>query len=66
MTTEELRNIAIDSAEVYFNYLKGNNKGIAVVPMHSITRIDDSMFSLKLSNKLYDTDSVYFENKNWM
>jgi len=62
MTTEEIKEIAIDSATNYYNYLVENNKGIQIVETSEIEYLQskDFLIKLQLRAKLFDTDSIFF------
>ena len=64
MTVPEIRQIAINSAEVYYRYLADNNKGIQRVDVHEIEylRGSDLILQLKLAAKLFDIEAISFEN----
>lgn len=64
MKVDEIRNIAIDSAKVYYQYLERNDKGIQEVDVFEIfyPKSKDFILKLRLSAKLFDTDAVFFKN----
>jgi len=62
MTAEEIREVAIDSASNYYNYLVENKKGIQLVDISEIEYLQskDFLIKLRLRAKLFDTDSIFF------
>lgn len=64
MTSEEIRDIAIDSANVYYDHLEQNDKGIQEVDVFEIEYLQsrDVLIKLRLSSKLFDTESIFFKN----
>ena len=64
MTAEEIRDISIDSANAYYNYLDKNEKGIQEVEVFELTYLEnkDLLIKLKLSAKLFDTEAIFFKN----
>ena len=64
MKVDEIRDIAIDSAKAYYEYLERNDKGIQEVDVFEITYLNSKEFILKLriSAKLFDTDAIFFKN----
>ncbi|WP_212005731.1 DEAD/DEAH box helicase [Chitinophaga sp. HK235] len=62
MDTSEIRGIAIDSAEKYYQYLEQNNKGIQEVEVYDIAaQKEKDVYKLRLSAKLFDIDAVFFK-----
>lgn len=63
MTVEEIRNICIDSATMYFEFLEHNDKGLQEVDVSEITSVpgNDPIYKLRLAAKLFDLDSVFFK-----
>lgn len=64
MTAEEIRDIAIDSATAYYNYLSQNEKGIQEVDVFELEYLEsrDLLIKLRLSAKLFDTEALFFKN----
>lgn len=64
MTPEEIREIAIDSAEAYYDYLEQNEKGIQEVDVFDLEYLKgkDTILKLRLSAKLFDTEAIFFKN----
>ncbi|WP_336704617.1 DEAD/DEAH box helicase [Chryseobacterium indologenes] len=64
MTTEEIREIAIDSCQNYYEYLQNNNKGIQEVDVFDLEYLPGrhTVIKLRLSAKLFDTEAVFFRN----
>ena len=64
MTQEEIRAIAIDSANSYYNYLDQNGKGVQEVDVFEISYLEsrDLLIKLRLSAKLFDTEAIFFKN----
>lgn len=65
MTVEEIRDIAINSSQAYFDYLKKNDKGTEIVNVHKVNYINNKKNSfqieLHLSKKLFDTEAVFIQ-----
>lgn len=63
MKPEEIREIAVDSANVYYEYLDHNDKGIQEVDVFEIEYISskDVIIKLRLSAKLFDTEAIFFK-----
>ncbi|GHT33402.1 hypothetical protein FACS189434_07430 [Bacteroidia bacterium] len=64
MTKEEIRDIAIDSAQSYYDYLEQNDKGVQEVDVFEIEYLTgrDIIIKLRLSSKLFDTEAIFFKN----
>ena len=64
MTAEEIRDISIDSANVYYEYLEQNEKGVQEVDVFEIEYLQsrDVLIKLRLSSKLFDTEAIFFKN----
>ncbi|MDD4437055.1 MAG: AAA domain-containing protein [Tissierellia bacterium] len=64
MTVEEIRDISIDSASVYYNYLEQNEKGFSEVDVYELVYLEDVelLIKLRLSAKLFDLESLFFKN----
>lgn len=64
MTANEIREIAIDSATAYYQYLDVNEKGVQEVDVFEITNLNDNelMLKLRISSKLFDTEAIFFKN----
>jgi|WetSurMetagenome_2_1015567.scaffolds.fasta_scaffold02589_1 hypothetical protein len=62
MDVNEIREIAINSTEVYYKYLDENNKGIQEVDVFDIEylKTKDFLIKLQLSAKLFDTEAIFF------
>lgn len=60
-----IREIAIDSAQAYCNYLTENDKGIQEIEVTELSYLnnEDMLMKLRLSSKLFDIESVFF--KSW-
>lgn len=63
MTAEEIKEIAITSAQFYYDYLEENEKGIQLVDVFSIEYLPskDFLMKLRLSAKLFDVEAVFFK-----
>lgn len=63
MTAEEIREIAMDSADNYYNYLSENDRGTQIVDVQEIEYIPskDIIIKLRLSAKLFDVEAVFFQ-----
>jgi hypothetical protein len=65
MDIQEIRRIAIDSAENYFRFLDKNNRGIQEVQVYDIIAMpvtnDEPIYKLRLSAKLFDIEAVDFK-----
>jgi hypothetical protein len=61
MTPKEIREIAIDSANAYYNYLEQNDKGILVIDVYDLTyqSLRYGIMRLRVSTKLMDTDVCF-------
>lgn len=64
MTAEEIRDIAIDSAKAYYDYLKQNEKGVQEVDVSEVEYLQgyNDLIKLRLSAKLFDTEAIVFMN----
>lgn len=64
MTRDEIKSIAIDSANAYYNYLDQNDKGVQEVDIFEISYLEsrDLLIKLRLSAKLFDTEAIFFKN----
>lgn len=64
MTSLEIRDIAVDSAKAYYDYLDKNDKGIQEVDVFEISYLEsrDLLLKLRLSAKLFDTEGIFFRN----
>lgn len=64
MTAEEIRDISIESAKNYYEYLEENNKGVQEIDIFDLEYLDgkDSVIKLRLSATLFDTEAVFFKN----
>ncbi|MDH6314254.1 RecG-like helicase [Parabacteroides sp. PFB2-10] len=65
MKVDEIREIAIDSAQAYYKYLDENDKGIQEVEVTELSYSEsgDMLMKLRLSAKLFDIESVFFRNR---
>ena len=52
--------IAYKSADAYFEYVRKNGKSRETINIIAIKEIENHLFHLKLSKKLYQIDSTYF------
>lgn len=64
MTVEEIRHIAIDSSEAYYEYLDQSDKGIQEVDVFDLEYLQgrDTVIKLRLSAKLFDIEAIFFKN----
>ncbi|MDR1341671.1 MAG: ATP-binding domain-containing protein [Prevotellaceae bacterium] len=64
MTVEEIRDISIDSADVYYEYLKQNGKGIQEVDVAEIEYLQSyaALIKLRINAKLFDIETIAFKN----
>lgn len=64
MTPEEIRDISIDSATAYYDYLERNGKGLQEIDVFELAYLDsrDLLIKLRLSAKLFDTETLFFKN----
>jgi hypothetical protein len=64
MKVEEIREIAIDSSQAYYEYLDQNNKGIQEVNILELDYMqgNDTVIKLRLSAKLFDIEAIFFKN----
>jgi hypothetical protein len=63
MDTPAIRDIAIDAAEKYFQYLDRNGKGLQEVEISDIVPLENKAdtYRLRLSAKLFDIESIFFK-----
>ncbi len=63
MTSNEIRNICIESAETYYKYLEENNKGLQQVDVYELEYLQgkDLLLKLRLAAKLFDTEAIFFK-----
>ena len=62
MTSKEIREIAINSAETYYKYLEDNDKGLQEINVFDIKsfQLQESLqLNLRLSAKIVDTGSIF-------
>jgi len=62
MTPPQIREIAVNSAEVYYNYLEDNDKGLQIIEVFDVKSffIGNSLqLELRLSAKIVDIDSIF-------
>lgn len=66
MNPEEIRLIAIESAERYYKYLDENNKGVQTVDIFEVRHLNSEniIVKLRLSAKLFDTEAIFFYLRN--
>ncbi len=66
MTLEEIRKIAINSAQVYYKYLEDNGEGYEEIQVSELSYVESSIFliKLKVSKRLFDLEAIWFRNKN--
>lgn len=64
MNAEEIRDIAIDSATAYLNYLEINDKGVQEVSIHQLSYVDQQevVINLRISAKLFDVEAISFKH----
>jgi len=64
VTTEEIRDIAIDSSKAYYEYLDQNDRGIQEVDVFELEYLQskDTVIKIRLSAKLFDTEAIFFKN----
>ena len=64
MTREEIREIAIDSSKAYYEYLVQEQMGIQEINVLELEYLHgkDTIIRLRLSSKLFDTESIFFKN----
>ena len=62
MTNNEIKNLCINAAKLYYDYLEENNKGRSIIKIFRISPVsgNELFFKLELSGKLFDTDSIFF------
>jgi hypothetical protein len=63
MTSKEIREIAIDSADAYYNYLAESEKGIQEIDVHELIyqSLQHCIIRLRLSTKLIDIEQIGFK-----
>jgi hypothetical protein len=59
----EVRDLCINAAQLYCDYLESSNKGRSIIRINRISLVpqSDKFFKLELSGKIYDTDSILFQ-----
>lgn len=62
MEISEIRELAINGSNTYYDYLVSKNRGLQRINVLGITEVDESMLSLKLSARIHDTEVISFEN----
>lgn len=65
MKVTDIRTMAIDSAEKYFNFLSNNNdKGVQQVDVLELKYLEgkDLVIKLTLATKLFSSESIFFKN----
>lgn len=64
MKSEEIREIAIDSSTVYYDYLEKNKKGVQTINVSEISYPDsrELVLRLRLSAKIFDTDAIVIKS----
>ena len=59
MTTQEIREIAIESANTYYKYLEENDKGLQEVDVFELEYVNSkNIIKLRLAAKLMDTEGL--------
>ncbi|CAN5445388.1 hypothetical protein BH10BAC5_BH10BAC5_14930 [soil metagenome] len=61
MDLHEIRKTSIDSCDIYYNYLKENNKGLEKISVYEIRHPKSNIITLRLSKKLFDTETLFFK-----
>lgn len=64
MTTQDVRELCIESARKYYSFLESKELGIETVDVLQITRIKDNinLYSLRLNKKLFDIEAIRLVN----
>jgi hypothetical protein len=64
MTIPEIREIAINSAEAYYNYLNQNDKGIQELDVIELeySYKSDMILKIRIAGKIVDTETLFFKN----
>lgn len=63
MTTQEIREIAIESANTYYKFLEENDKGLQEVDVFELEYVNSkNLIKLRLASKLIDIEGVQFKN----
>ena len=63
MTTQEIRDIAIESANTYYKFLEENDKGLQEVDVFELDYVHSkNIIKLRLASKLMDTEGLQFKN----
>ncbi|TDH19699.1 hypothetical protein EXU57_22595 [Segetibacter sp. 3557_3] len=63
MTADEIRHVCIESAKAYYEYLQENEKGMQQVDVYDLQYLPDPdvIIKLRLSAKLFDTETISFK-----
>lgn len=66
MTPQEIKELCISSSKAYYDYLNKTGKGLNEVEVWAITVEDHAqrLISLRLSKKIFDTESILFRFLN--
>jgi hypothetical protein len=64
MTIPEIREIGINSAEAYYNFLNQNDKGIQELDVIELEYIHktDMLLKIRIAGKIVDTEALFFKN----
>ena len=66
MTPQEIKELCISSSKAYYDYLNKTGKGLNEVEVWAVTVEDHAqrLISLRLSKKIFDTESILFRFLN--
>lgn len=59
MTSEQVKNLAVNSSKIYYNFLSETGRGVEEIKVVSISQKRET-FKLKLDKKLFSLDSMEF------
>lgn len=64
MTLHEIRELCVSSAKLYFAFLSKKNKGLEIIDVLEIQKLDDNkkLYGFKLNKKLYNIDAIVLKN----
>jgi len=64
MTTQEIRDIAIESSNTYYKYLEENERGIQEIDVFELEYLNgpQMIIKLRLAGKLLELDAILFKN----
>ncbi len=62
MNANEIKELCINGARLYYNYLEEKDEGFTVIRVNNIEQVNtsDNLYNLQLSGKLFNTDLIAF------